>query len=144
MAELLEEAAKSIQDVHINQSPELEDITPAVDASAHELLNNEVTEPSRSTPSAHHRRRHHGPALPPIPDLRFEPSYLAGLTRAQGSWNKAAWLTIRDQVIYPGLQGFGVALATIAFRSLILRQKESGTAWGLYIRDWVRNLVSTK
>lgn len=41
-----------------------------------------------------HRRRHD---FPPMPDLRFEQSYLHSIEGAQ-SWGRIAWITIRDQV----------------------------------------------
>jgi hypothetical protein len=40
-------------------------------------------------------RRHN---LPPLPDLRFEQSYLRSIEKAD-SWVKVAWITFRDQVI---------------------------------------------
>lgn len=38
--------------------------------------------------------------LPPLPDLRFEQSYLASLRCAE-TWQRVAWITIRDQVGFP-------------------------------------------
>lgn len=35
--------------------------------------------------------------LPPLPDLRFEQSYLASIRDAE-TWQRVAWITIRDQV----------------------------------------------
>ena len=35
--------------------------------------------------------------LPPLPDLRFEQSYLASISRADSNWG-VAWITFRDQV----------------------------------------------
>jgi hypothetical protein len=40
-----------------------------------------------------------------IPDLRFEPTYLAKLAAADPGWQSVIWVTIRDQVISPLLQG---------------------------------------
>jgi hypothetical protein len=36
-------------------------------------------------------------ALPPLPDLRFEQSYLASISKAETK-GRIAWITIRDQV----------------------------------------------
>jgi hypothetical protein len=36
-------------------------------------------------------------SLPPLPDLRFEQSYLASIAAADSKW-KVAYITIRDQV----------------------------------------------
>lgn len=38
--------------------------------------------------------------LPPLPDLRFEQSYLASL-RGADTWQRVAWITVRDQVGFP-------------------------------------------
>ncbi|KAN0127304.1 hypothetical protein V8E53_014908 [Lactarius tabidus] len=40
-----------------------------------------------------------------IPDLRFEPTYLAKLKAADPGWQSIVWVTTRDQVISPLLQG---------------------------------------
>ncbi len=40
-----------------------------------------------------------------IPDLRFEPTYLAKLEVADPGWKSVAWITIRDYAISPLLQG---------------------------------------
>jgi hypothetical protein len=39
-------------------------------------------------------RRHN---MPPLPDLRFEQSYLKSIETAQG-WKSVLWITMRDQV----------------------------------------------
>jgi hypothetical protein len=46
-------------------------------------------------------RRHH---LPPMPDLRFEQSYLWSIRNAD-TWWKVAWITVRDQVRGIGKDG---------------------------------------
>lgn len=35
--------------------------------------------------------------MPPLPDLRFEQSYLKSIERAEG-WSGVGWVTVRDQV----------------------------------------------
>jgi len=35
--------------------------------------------------------------LPPLPDLRFEQSYLKSIEKAEG-WKGLLWITVRDQV----------------------------------------------
>ena len=35
--------------------------------------------------------------MPPLPDLRFEQSYLKSIERAEG-WKGVLWITLRDQV----------------------------------------------
>jgi len=48
-------------------------------------------------------RRHRGQSFPPMPDLRFEQSYLHSIAGAE-TWWKVAWITIRDQVCFFPLQ----------------------------------------
>jgi hypothetical protein len=52
----------------------------------------------------HDVRKHPKPAMI-IPDLRFEPTYLAKLAVAGPGWQSVVWVTIRDQVISPLMQG---------------------------------------
>jgi hypothetical protein len=40
-----------------------------------------------------------------IPDLRFEPTYLARLAVAGPDWQSVVWITLQDQVINPLIQG---------------------------------------
>ena len=54
-----------------------------------------------------HTSRHMPKRLQPsaIPDLRFEPTYLAKLASTGSDWTSVAWITIRDHAISPLLQG---------------------------------------
>ncbi len=52
---------------------------------------------SRVRPSP---RLHHLHHLPPMPDLRFEQSYLSSIRNAD-TWWKVGWITVRDQVGNP-------------------------------------------
>ena len=81
--------------------------------------------------------------LPPIPDLRFEQAYLKQLEAAQGSVLWMIIITIREQVLFPGVQGFLWALGIAGIRSLRATQAESGRAWGSWIRDWFSQLKQT-
>lgn len=53
--------------------------------------------------------------LPPLPDLRFEQSYLASISRAESRW-MVAWITVRDQVMLPLIQGTLWTLALQGWR----------------------------
>ncbi|KAG5732232.1 hypothetical protein E4T56_gene11490 [Termitomyces sp. T112] len=124
----------------------------------------------------------HRPSLPPIPDLRFEHSYLRSIQRfitarqdqtsssvyggkskdevtlqtcsevIDIQWTKVFWITMRDQVISPLLQGTlwaiaGYYLSPVAAqfgsrvggytRSLFPSQEGSGVTW---LRSWVGGL----
>ena len=39
--------------------------------------------------------------MPPLPDLRFEQSYLKSIEQAEG-WQGVLWITLRDQVLCTG------------------------------------------
>merc|ERR1711977_253297 len=51
----------------------------------------------------------------PLPDLRFEQSYLASIAGADSNW-KVAYITFRDQLILPLLQGMVWSLALQGWR----------------------------
>jgi hypothetical protein len=96
--------ASAIQDASINRNPSpTHDINPSTAASRKEpveavpssdtaSVSSDIVDPSRVVRPV--PRRHH---LPPLPDLRFEQSYLASLEGAE-SWQRIAWITARDQV----------------------------------------------
>ena len=83
------------------------------------------------------------PNLPPIPDLRFEQSYLKQLEAAKGSILWMIIITIREQVLFPGIQGFLWALGRAGIRTLRTRQVENGREWGEWIRDFFGRLGRT-
>ncbi|WEW56579.1 hypothetical protein PRK78_002026 [Emydomyces testavorans] len=60
-------------------------------------LSSGIVDTRRMVKSHHHR--HHRATLPPLPDLRFEQSYLASISQAK-TWGRVAWITIRDQALY--------------------------------------------
>jgi hypothetical protein len=62
---------------------------PASDAGS---LSSDIVDPSRVIRPLRRRQ-----TLPPLPDLRFEQSYLASLKDAD-TWGRVAWITVRDQV----------------------------------------------
>jgi hypothetical protein len=61
-------------------------------SSEADSIPSDIVDPSRMVRPV--PRRH---TLPPLPDLRFEQSYLASL-RGADTWGRVAWITIRDQV----------------------------------------------
>lgn len=76
-------AASSKVPVELNSSPDPSDVMSDVDEDEIPLSALRPT-PRRSQ-------------MPPLPDLRFEQSYLASIQDAQ-TWQKVAWITFRDQV----------------------------------------------
>ena len=66
----------------------------------------------------HERREHSRTRGPPIPDLRFEPTYMrkvgqhvriekkeGGVEVVHVEWGKVLWITTKDQILAPMLQG---------------------------------------
>ncbi|PNS18267.1 hypothetical protein CAC42_7636 [Sphaceloma murrayae] len=73
--------------------------------------------------------------LPPLPDLRFEQSYLASIQHAD-TWQKVAFITIKDQVVMPLMQGMIWTLAVAGWRHMNRASKFSGQSVGARIRRW--------
>ncbi|ESZ95004.1 hypothetical protein SBOR_4624 [Sclerotinia borealis F-4128] len=86
-------------------------------------------------------------SFPPIPDLRFEQSYLASIAHADSYW-KVAFITIRDQVISPFLaiassplcmpliQGIAVTLLWAGWKHWNKNTKLSGNNAGARVHRW--------
>lgn len=47
--------------------------------------------------------------MPPLPDLRFEQSYLKSIEKAEG-WGQVAYITVRDQVGFLLLSSQGIEI----------------------------------
>lgn len=75
------------------------------------------------------------PNLPPLPDLRFEQSYLASLNGAE-TWWTVAWITGRDQVLLPLVQGTLWTLALSGWRYWNRGAAFSGQTLGVKLRRW--------
>lgn len=98
------EIPEIIQSASINHNPDpVHDINPSTAASEKEpvvvgpdsdtnSIASDIVDPSRFIRPVHRRQ-----ALPPLPDLRFEQSYLASIRDAD-TWGRVAWITTRDQV----------------------------------------------
>lgn len=98
------QVAETIQTASLNRNPSpVHDVNlsastsekqPAVRTAPSEApsIPSDIVDASRIIrPVSRHRN------LPPLPDLRFEQSYLASLRGAE-TWGRVAWITIRDQV----------------------------------------------
>ncbi|KAI9690298.1 MAG: hypothetical protein M1822_009259 [Bathelium mastoideum] len=137
------QAAETIQTAHINRHPSpTHDINPSTAASTKEPV---VISPQSSSPaqsiatdevplSALRPQRRH-PQMPPLPDLRFEQSYLASIKNASGP-GAVAWITLKDQVFFPLLQGTVWALMLSGWHYLNRSTKFSGHSVGARIRRW--------
>jgi hypothetical protein len=73
--------------------------------------------------------------LPPLPDMRFEQSYLASV-RGAGSARAVAWITLRDQVLAPLLQGALYSLALLGWRHWSAGAGGAGAGAAGRLRRW--------
>ncbi|KAK6068513.1 hypothetical protein SCUP515_09511 [Seiridium cupressi] len=116
--------AETVQTAHINRAPSPHhDANPSTSASVKEPVRAAYPGPDDDAVHPHleddeaadsiaddeseipisvlrpHRRRQD---FPPMPDLRFEQSYLHSIEGAQ-SWGRVTWITVRDQVGFRSL-----------------------------------------
>ncbi|KAJ9325571.1 hypothetical protein C8Q69DRAFT_447621 [Paecilomyces variotii] len=135
------EIAETIQTASIKHDPSpTHDINPPTAASERipiarapseaGSIPSDIVDPSRVIRPL--TRRHH---LPPLPDLRFEQSYLASL-RGADTWGRIAWITIRDQVILPLMQGTLWTLALAGWRHWNRGASLQGHTLGSRLRRW--------
>jgi len=96
--------AETIQTAHINRAPSpRHDLNPSTAASRKEPVT--LSDVKRGpddpddddVPFSEIKRKPRAGNFPPMPDLRFEQSYLHSISKADTYW-KVAWITTRDQV----------------------------------------------
>ncbi|KAI1769073.1 DUF1770-domain-containing protein [Hypoxylon sp. FL1150] len=73
--------------------------------------------------------------FPPMPDLRFEQSYLHSIAKAD-TWWKVAWITVRDQMMMPFAQGVLYNLAICGWHHWNKNARLSGNSAGARVRRW--------
>ncbi|KAF1986759.1 DUF1770-domain-containing protein [Aulographum hederae CBS 113979] len=77
------------------------------------------------------------PTLPPLPDLRFEQSYLKSIEHAEGwGFKSVGYITIRDQVLLPLVQGVVWTLLQSGWRYWNRSSQFSGKTAGARLRRW--------
>ncbi|KAI1104651.1 DUF1770-domain-containing protein [Jackrogersella minutella] len=81
------------------------------------------------------RPRPRSRSFPPMPDLRFEQSYLHSISKA-GSWWKVGWITVRDQMMMPFAQGIVYNLAICGWHYWNRNARFSGNTVGVRLRRW--------
>lgn len=101
------QAAETLQTAHIKHEPSVKhDLAPSTAADRKERVELD-TSPDEDDASAVEedeiptsilRPAPRRPQMPPLPDLRFEQSYLASIKDAS-NWQMVSYITIRDQVI---------------------------------------------
>lgn len=80
-------------------------------------------------------RRRRRANLPPLPDLRFEQSYLRSISNAT-TWYKVAFITVCDQVMMPLLQGTLYNLAWGGWQYWNKTAQIHGSTAGARVRRW--------
>ncbi|UNI14399.1 hypothetical protein JDV02_001030 [Purpureocillium takamizusanense] len=73
--------------------------------------------------------------LPPLPDLRFEQSYLHSIANAD-TWWKVSLITMRDQVVMPLAQGLIYNLLLCGWQHWNRNARLHGNTVGARVRRW--------
>ena len=132
------EIASTIQAASIKRHPSpSHDLNPPTAASAQIPVH--PSSPSHSQPLSPSaiplRPQRRRPTLPPLPDLRFEQSYLASIP-TDASWGRVTYITTRDQVLLPLVQGTLWTLALAGWRHWNRGANMVGAGVGARLRRW--------
>ncbi|KAI4196938.1 MAG: hypothetical protein LQ346_003147 [Caloplaca aetnensis] len=132
--------ASAIQSASIKRHPSpTHDLNPSTAASSKKPVSPATSIPSDadSIPESALRPTPRRANLPPLPDMRFEQSYLASLQGAE-SWWRIAWITARDQawlaLSRPMIHSF--RQATLMPRSQVILPLVQGMLWTLLLSGW--------
>ncbi|KAH8674010.1 hypothetical protein BX600DRAFT_509219 [Xylariales sp. PMI_506] len=151
MSSIPTQIAETVQTAHLNRAPSpRHDLNPSTAASIKEpvrLVAGELDDDDDDIDIDRDededdvisvsvlRRPRRRQSFPPMPDLRFEQSYLHSI-RAADTWWKVGWITIRDQVMMPLLQGVLYNLAICGWQFWNKNAQYSGSSIGAKVRRW--------
>lgn len=129
--------ASTIQSASLNRHPSsAHDLNPSTAASSKQPVSPTISISSDdSIPYSTLKPVPRKSNLPPLPDLRFEQSYLASL-RDVDNWKGVLWVTGRDQVVLPLVQGMLWTLGLAGWRYWNRSAKFSGASVGSRVRRW--------
>ncbi|KAL8683732.1 MAG: hypothetical protein Q9186_000366 [Xanthomendoza sp. 1 TL-2023] len=133
--------ASAIQSASIKRHPSpRHDLNPSTAASSKQPVEpasptSSVASNADSIPESALRPVPRKKTLPPLPDMRFEQSYLASLQGADSYW-KIAWITGRDQVFLPLVQGMLWTLLLSGWRYWNRGAQLQGASMGSKVRRW--------
>ncbi|KAJ9667232.1 hypothetical protein H2201_002753 [Coniosporium apollinis] len=141
MSDPVADIASTIQSASVQKHPDpRHDLNPSTAASQKEPVTlgsspatSDIAEDEIPLSALHPRPRRK--TLPPLPDLRFEQSYLKSIEKAE-SWQGVAYITIRDQVFLPLTQGILWTLILSGWRFWNRETKLKGHSVGARIRRW--------
>ncbi|KAJ2899105.1 DUF1770-domain-containing protein [Zalerion maritima] len=135
------QVAETVQTASINRNPSANhDVNPST-AAARKIPANVVSE---KYPGSDFEGSEYGVVKPrprpshmayPLPDLRFEQSYLKSIEKAD-TWGKVAWVTFKDMMLMPFLQGVVYNIALCGFKHWNKRARVSGNTIGARVRRW--------
>lgn len=108
-------------------SPDHQHDDPLSDISSQSSISSEVLrpQPRQQRPAGHL----------PLPDLRFEQTYLASLKNCETT-GAVLYVTIRDQVLLPLAQGIGYHLLISGWRYMNRGSQFAGVGLGARVRKW--------
>ncbi|WAO88352.1 Hypothetical protein NCS54_00569500 [Fusarium falciforme] len=139
------ELASTIQSTHIKRHPDAAlDVNPPTAASAREPVilqslkhgsDDGIDEDEEDIPYSVLRPQPRHYNLPPLPDLRFEQSYLRSISKAD-TWWKVALITTRDQILVPLTQGLLYNLFLCGWQYWNRNARLHGNTLGARVRRW--------
>ena len=135
------ELASAIQSASIKRDPDpRHDLNPSTAAS--KKIPAEVVSPTASEveddasiSSEVIQPRPRTKSFPPLPDFRFEQSYLASIKNAKTN-TQVIFITVRDQVVLPLAQGVLWNMAMFGWRFWNRGTKFQGQTFGARVRKW--------
>ncbi|KAI9683810.1 MAG: mitochondrial peripheral inner membrane protein [Trizodia sp. TS-e1964] len=110
----------TIQSLSLNRAP-----SPTHDLAPRSSLTTSHPSAAHASPRPPRPRAH----LPPLPDLRFEQSYLRSIAGVCG-WRSVLYVTVRDQVVFPLVQGLVWTLLLQGWRAWMHGARWSGRGVG--------------
>ena len=128
----------TLQSASINHHPSpLHDLNPSTTASQKRPVSPtaSISSSANSIPYSVLKPIPRRSNLPPLPDLRFEQSYLASLEGAE-TWWRIAWITARDQLVLPLVQGTLWTLVLSGWRHWNRGAAFTGQSAGARLRKW--------
>ncbi|KAF4124141.1 Fungal protein of unknown function (DUF1770) [Geosmithia morbida] len=143
MSSLPEQVAETIQTAHIAHNPDpAHDLAPATAADekvpvslSHEDDDVDSIDHEEDVPYSVLKPAPRSTKLPPMPDLRFEQSYLNSIASAN-TWWKVALITARDQVLMPLTQGVLYNLLICGWQHWNRNAQLQGNTMGVRLRRW--------
>ncbi|KAH8737705.1 hypothetical protein BGZ61DRAFT_438844 [Ilyonectria robusta] len=140
------ELAATIQAAHINRHPDPKlDLNPSTASSTREPVilrslrhasDDEIDEEDEEDiPYSVLQPAPRSYNLPPLPDLRFEQSYLRSISKAD-TWWKVVLITTRDQIMMPLAQGLLYNLFLCGWQHWNRNARLHGNTIGARARRW--------